>query len=168
MFLHRWIKSGVKYTRLITSDLTGKNIYNLLDEDMVSHCTWKTNDSILCWAKKDDIGTRYFLLQDKTKKYKTIGEGKLTVDGHPTYINNKCFVTDTYPDFKRKQHIYIYNEEKDEIKEIASVFANIKYRNDCRCDLHPRWNYSGTQICFDGAQKKKRQVYIVDVGEKNE
>lgn len=164
MFLHRWIKNGVKYTRLITSDYDGQNLYNLLDDGMISHSTWKDENTILTWARKEEIGNRYFLLKDKTQEYEIVADEKLVVDGHPSYRHQgDLFVTDTYPDFKRKQHIYLYNQKEDKLIEIASVFANIKYNEDCRCDLHPRWNYSGNKICFDGAQKEKRQVYIIDV-----
>jgi len=91
----------------------------------------------------------------------------LLTDGHPTYSpNGEYFITDTYPDFKRKQHLYIYKESEKKLIDIASVYANIKYKDDCRCDLHPRWNYSGDKICFDGAQNNKRQVYVIDVGDK--
>lgn len=68
--------------------------------------------------------------------------------------------------FKRKQHIYIYQEEKDKLIDIATVYAHIKYKGDCRCDLHSRWSPSGTKICFDGAQDTKRQVYVIDVKDK--
>lgn len=166
MFLHRWIKNKVKYTRLLTADTNGKDIFNLLDNDMVSHCNWKDDKTILGWAKKEGMGTHYYLLNDKTNECKIIAKENLITDGHPSYSpDGKWFVTDTYPDFKRKQHIYIYNEKEDKLIEVASVYANIKYNGDCRCDLHPRWNYSGNKICFDGAQKNKRQVYSIDVGD---
>jgi hypothetical protein len=32
-----------------------------------------------------------------------------------------------------------------------------------RCDLHPRWNRDGTQVCFDSAHEGERQVYAIDV-----
>lgn len=167
MFLHRWIKNGVKNTRLLTADIDGKNICNLLDDGMTSHCTWKNDSTILGWARNEELGTHYYLITDKTKECKKVAEEKLLTDGHPTYSpNGKCFVTDTYPDFKRKQHLYIYKEETDELISLATIYSNIKYRNDCRCDLHPRWNRSGNKICFDGAQKSKRQVYVIDVGDK--
>lgn len=167
MFLHRWIKNGVKYTRLLTTDIDGKNICNLLDDDMVSHCNWKNDDTILGWALKKDIGTHYFQIKDITGECRVIARDKLLTDGHPSYsYNGKYFVTDTYPDFRRKQHIYVYEEETDKLTEVATIYSNIKYRDNCRCDLHPRWNYSGNKICFDAAIENKRQVYIIDVGDK--
>ena len=164
MFLHRWIKNGVKNTRLLTADIDGKNIYNLLDNGMVSHCNWKNDNKILGWAREDNSFTCYLLLKDKSHKITEIAKEDLTVDGHPSYsYDGKYFITDTYPDFKRKQNIYLYNVKTKQTVKIASIYANTKYDEDCRCDLHPRWNYSGNKICFDGAQKNKRQVYTIDI-----
>lgn len=164
MFLHRWIKNGVKNTRLLTANMDGSDIYNLSDDGMTSHCIWKDNSTILGWTRKKNIGTGYFLLKDKSKECEFLAKKELDVDGHPSYNNDKTyFITDTYPDFKRKQHLYLYNVKEKKVELIANIYSNLKYKNDCRCDLHPRWNYSGTKICFDGAQKNKRQVYIIDV-----
>lgn len=41
MVLHRWFQGHRKYTRLITCDIDGSEMFNLSDDDMVSHCYWK-------------------------------------------------------------------------------------------------------------------------------
>lgn len=35
---------------------------------------------------------------------------------------------------------------------------------EIRCDLHPRWNREGTQVCMDSVHNGERQMYFVDVG----
>ncbi len=40
-------------------------------------------------------------------------------------------------------------------------------RGDWRCDLHPRWNRSGTQVSFDSVHTGDRQVYVVDLSDLN-
>lgn len=164
MFLHRWLLDGVKYTRLLTCDMDGKNLYNLLDEDMVSHCTWKDDTHILGWAHKNETGNHYYLLTDQEKQAEKIEDRLLNVDGHPSYAEDgSFFITDTYPDFKRKQKIFLYDLEKKVSQEIVSVYAPIRYLNDLRCDLHPRINYVGNQICFDSCKDGKRQVYVINI-----
>lgn len=166
MFLHRWIKKGVKKTRLLTADIDGNNLFCLLNDDMVSHCNWKNDNTILCWAHKNGLGNHYYLLKDQSDELQLIAPDELTVDGHPSYSpDGKYFVTDTYPDFHRKQFLYLYDLDTKKVKELAAIHANIKYRNDCRCDLHPRWNHSCDKICFDAACDDKRQVYIIDLKE---
>ena len=47
MVLHRWFQNGVKYTRLVTCGMDGSDMYNLSDDDFVSHFCWKNNEEIL-------------------------------------------------------------------------------------------------------------------------
>ncbi|MCR0206946.1 hypothetical protein MKC66_19735 [[Clostridium] innocuum] len=164
MFLHRWIKNGIKRTRLLTCNIDGTDLFNLLDEDMVSHCTWKDDNTIFCWAHTYEYGNSYYYLIDKTDKINVLKNDNLISDGHPSFTKDgNYFVTDTYPDFHRKQHIFIYSIKNSKAIEVAAVYSNIKYLNDCRCDLHPRWSPSGDKICFDGALDKNRQVYVINV-----
>ena len=45
------------------------------------------------------------------------------------------------------------------------MFAPFKYDNDTRCDLHPRWNHKGDNVCFDSVFEGHRGLYVVDVSE---
>lgn len=161
MVLHRWFKNGVKYTRLVTCDVDGKNMYNLSDDDFVSHCCWKSNNEVLSYLNKNNGGKGYYLMKDKMRNYKRYWP-QLSMDGHPTYSSDgKMVVTDTYPDRRRIQSLYVMSENK--IYRIARVFSPFKYSGDVRCDLHPRWNKEGTQLCFDASFEGKRSVYTVNV-----
>lgn len=161
MFLHRWFKNGRKYTRLLTADVNGKNIYELLNEGMVSHCYWKNEKEIIAFAHTKIYGNSYVLLKDKSQTKKKLWD-ELKRDGHPSYNkNNKLYTTDTYPDKCRMSHLYIMNEKN--VKEIGSIYNSFYFDNLNRCDLHPRWNRSGTKICIDGAPQKNRKIFIVEV-----
>lgn len=170
MVLHRWIKGTKKYTRLITCDIDGKNMYNLLDDNMVSHCCWKSNSEILAFANKKNMGMGYYLLEDKSKKYLKYWN-EINYDGHPSYsMDGKNIVFDRYPDRKRIAAIMLSQEnniDANNVKIIAKVFAPFKYDNDTRCDLHPRWNHSGSKICFDSVFEGSRGLYIANL-ERNE
>ncbi len=162
MVLHRWFQEGKKYTRLITCGMDGKNMYNLSDDDYVSHCCWKNDKEILSYLNKKDGGKGYYLLEDKTQNYKRCWR-QLAMDGHPTYsYDGRYVVTDTYPDRKRIQSLYIMDGEK--ITNIARVFSPFKYGLDTRCDLHPRWSKDGKQICFDASFDGKRSVCVIGTG----
>jgi hypothetical protein len=164
MFLHRWIQNGVKYDRLITANLEGDDLYVLLDEDMVSHCNWKDNNTIIAWANTHEFGNHYYILNDKSDKKKIFGKNQLIVDGHPSFSpNGKYMITDTYPNFKRKQKLILCDLENEKIVTLAEIYSSIKYKNETRCDLHPRWKRDSSEICFDGAQKKYRQVYRLKI-----
>lgn len=161
MFLHRWFKNGKKYTRLLTVDVDGKNMYELLNEGMVSHCYWKNEKEIIAFAHTKLYGNSYVLLKDESQERKELWP-ELKRDGHPSYnVNNKLFTTDTYPDKCRISHLYIMNENN--VKEIGSIYNSFRFDNLNRCDLHPRWNRSGNKICIDGAPENTRKIFVVDV-----
>jgi len=163
MFLHRWINEGIKYDRLLTSNLDGTDLYNLLDFDMVSHCNWIDDRRIIAFANTYEYGQGYYILTDYTQERMYLHDFPQK-DGHPSISpNGKYIVTDTYPDFYRKQHIYIADTTDYKAVKVAEIYSSVKYRDEYRCDLHPRWNYNSTEICFDATKNGKRDVYILDL-----
>lgn len=163
MVLYRWFIGERKYTRLITCNVDGSDMYVLSDDDMVSHCFWKDDEHILAFENKKDRGTGYYLMKDKTQEY-THCWPELTGDGHPSYSPDRShIVTDSYPDRARIQYLRVMKDEDSKPEVVAKVFSPFKYDNDTRCDLHPRWNHTGNKVCFDSVFEGHRGLYIVDV-----
>lgn len=164
MFIHRWIINGVTHHRLLTCNTDGTELYLLLNEGMVSHNNWKDDATIISYCHSKQYGDAYHVLKDQTQIKDVIGAGILTTDGHPSYSpDGQYIITDTYPDFKRKQRLYLIRVLDGSVKKLGEVYSSIGYRNETRCDLHPRWNYDSKEICFDGAIKSKRQVYKLPI-----
>lgn len=165
MVLYRWFCGQRKYTRLVTCNVDGTDMYVLSDDDMVSHCFWKNDSEILAFENKHNGGPGYYLMKDKTQEYLHCWP-QFSNDGHPSYSpDGSLIVTDSYPDRARVASINLMDgdETKKENKTIARVFAPFKYDNDTRCDLHPRWNHAGDKICFDSIFEGHRGLYVVDV-----
>lgn len=165
MVLYRWFNGHRKYTRLITCNVDGTDMYVLSDDDMVSHCYWKNDTYILAFENKKHSGPGYYLMEDKTQNYSHCWP-QFSNDGHPSYSPNRRFiVTDSYPDRARIASINLMDgdEHKKENTTIARVFAPFKYDNDTRCDLHPRWNHAGDKICFDSVFEGHRGLYVVNM-----
>lgn len=162
MVLHRWFQGGRKYTRLVTCNVDGSEMYNLSDDDMVSHCFWKNDNEILAFENKRQSGPGYYLMKDKTKEYVHLWED-ISFDGHPSYSpTSDLIVTDRYPDRARVANIMVMKETTHpEVK--ARVFAPFRYDNDTRCDLHPRWKRDGSEICFDSVFEGHRGLYVLKV-----
>lgn len=175
MVLHRWYRGEKKYSRLVTCNVDGTDMYNLCDNDMVSHCCWKDDKQILAFANKKygynggRAGNGYYLMEDRTQKYKRLWEN-IDYDGHPSYSpDRKWIVFDTYPNRARVAALMVsHADNRDDfgVRIIAKVFAPFKYDNDTRCDLHPRWNHKSNQICFDSVYEGHRGLYTVDINEK--
>ena len=166
MVLYRWFNGERKYTRLITCNVDGTDMYVLSDDDMVSHCFWKDDEHILAFENKKDGGTGYYLMTDRTPEYKHCWS-ELTGDGHPSYNPDRSqIVTDSYPDRVRIQYLRVMKDEGSKPEVVAKVFSPFKYNNDTRCDLHPRWNHSGDKVCFDSVFEGHRGLYSIETEKK--
>ncbi len=161
MVLYRWFNGQRKYTRLMTCNVDGSDMYVLSDDDMVSHCYWKDDKHILAFENKRNGGAGYYLMTDKTQKWTHLWTD-MSADGHPSYSpDGKLVVTDTYPDRARIASVKVMDGDK--VTVVARVFAPFKYDNDTRCDLHPRWNHNGDMICFDSVFEGHRGMYVIKV-----
>ena len=165
MVLYRWFCGQRKYTRLITCNVDGSDMYVLSDDDMVSHCYWRDNNYILAFENKKYEGTGYYLMKDKSSNYYHCWP-EMTGDGHPSFsLDRSEVVTDTYPDRTRISSIKVMSGDlqNPNIKTIAKVFSPFKYDNETRCDLHPRWNHIGNKICFDSVFEGHRGLYYIEL-----
>lgn len=164
MVLYRWFCGQRKYTRLITCNTDGSEMFLLSDDDMVSHCYWKNNREIVAFENKHGEGTGYYLMRDKTSEYRRLWKD-ISNDGHPSCSpsDENVFVFDTYPDKTRVQELKIGNVNYDKPDVVARVFSPFRYDNDTRCDLHPRWDRDGKRICFDATFEGYRGVYVVNM-----
>lgn len=167
MVLYRWFVGSRKYTRLITCNIDGSDMYVLSDDDMVSHCFWKDNEHIIAFERKKQGGPGYYLMRDKTQEWEHVWP-QLSNDGHPSYCptDNNLVLFDTYPSRSRIQEVKLGRDTDIQginLKVVAKVFSPFKYDNDTRCDLHPRWKRDGSQICFDSVFEGHRGLYIINV-----
>jgi len=164
IFLHRWQrKEGGRYTRMFTANLDGSGLWCAPADEMVSHFDWCGSDRILAWARRRDIGERYYLFTDRSEEFEVVGEGVLTEDGHGSYSpDGRWLLTDTYPDRERMRRLILYHSADKRRVDIGRFFSPAALELEIRCDLHPRWSRDGRQVCIDSAHEGARQVYVVD------
>lgn len=162
MVLYRWFCGQRKYTRLVTCNVDGADMYVLSDDDMVSHCYWKNDEEIIAFGRKKEFGPGYYLMKDKTQEWVHLWP-QLSNDGHPSYcpVDADLVAFDTYPNRVRIQEVKVAKDTDREPKTIAKVFAPFRYDNDTRCDLHPRWSRDGKMICFDSTFEGRKGLYVV-------
>ena len=193
LFLHRWSERVEDETcflhRLITMNPDGSDMYLLecsdhplpqLDKNFdanavntfdyekseyqISHPTWRNDSQIMVWGPHNGK-IHYHLYEDKTNNVKIIGADVLTENGHMTYSpDGNWLLSDTYPDDKTNERIlFLYHMESGLRYDIGSFYADPDLGKINRCDLHPRWDNSGTKVCIDSVHENERQMYIIDV-----
>jgi len=168
LFLHRWVAAdGRRMTRMFTVDPDGRNLCCLADHEMVSHFDWRDERCILAWARRFEVGDRYFLFTDLSGETKVVGDGVLTQDGHCSYSPDLRWVlTDTYPDKEGKRTLILFDPEREHRIDVGRFYAMPdEITGEIRCDLHPRWSRDGKKVCFDSVHEGTRQIYVVDVGD---
>lgn len=162
MFLHRWYpRRGKYFSRLISASSDGSELCILSDDDMVSHCNWKDENHIIGWMRKKREGEGYFLHKDQTSDYKQIGSAVLLEDGHPSFSpNGDYLLTDTYPDRARMSHLYLFGLKDKKLIRLASFYNPLRYNNEQRCDLHPRFASDGSVTVDTVHEGIRKQVQL--------
>jgi hypothetical protein len=165
IFLHRWKAPEARswFTRAYTAKPDGSDLRILLDDGMVSHFDWRDDATVLAWARTKDRGDHFYLL-DVNGKPPQVVFPDITRDGHCSYSpDRKWVLNDTYPDKDRMQNLMLLKVENQRRFDLNAFRSPPRYTGPFRCDLHPRWNRDGTQVCIDSTHTGTRQVYVVDV-----
>ncbi len=126
IFLNRWRKITEPtaeavakepfHTRMFTANADGSDLYVLDPSGNTSHFIWRDPDSICAWTKPIGKKAAFYLLRDRTQEVEIVGEEKMPVNGHNTYLpirGKQWILNDTYPDRNRIQTPYLYNVETD-------------------------------------------------------
>ncbi len=116
-------------------------------------------------AKQRLANEHYFLIPvTAPSERRVVGAGTLLVDGHPMFAGDgRRFITDTYPDADRLQHLMICDSVSGARTDIGEFHADLKVGDgDIKCDLHPRWDRHDRLVCVDTSQAGVRQCVIVD------
>ena len=163
IFLHRWFVGKTKYTRLLCVDIKTKKLHLLADNDMVSHMCWVNNDEVFGFLKGNNGKDGYFFI-DMDGKQRQIVNQYLIDDGHPTIINKRYIVTDSYPDYTCKSKLFLIDLENNNVQIIGRFYSPKKYQDDKRCDLHPRTDLdSNPSISIDSVCSGIRNIYRIDI-----
>jgi hypothetical protein len=166
MFFHLWRdEDNQEHQRLFTASTQGNRLILLNNTGYVSHYTWLSDNQLVITARPIQTQHRYIQYHYINGFEGIVGDSHLKRDGHPTFIKNgKFMVTDTYPSNRlREQKTLLYDLDSDRIKIIDTVFLPSAFKEEVRCDLHPRPSPSGNLICIDVVVDNHRAVKVVDI-----
>lgn len=133
--------------------------------EYISHYSWISDEELILYC--DDLSGRrgYHIVnvtESKVYKLNLTGSENPLGDGHPqVFHGTENFVTDTYPDRFRVQRLYKSNCRTGDTREIVAFKIPYKFRDEYRCDFHPRWDRSGKMISFDSAHEGTRSHCIL-------
>lgn len=164
LFIHRWQEQGTTFTsRLLLYDILNDKLTTILDNGHVSHYCWHSEKELLIYATDSNGNKGYHIVNIYNGRSKVF-EGLPSEDGHPSYSNDMNIVlTDSYPNNRRKQHLFIYNISNEELMILDVLKTPFKYYNDERCDLHPRWSFSNKYIMVDNTSNGLRSIKVYNV-----
>lgn len=161
IFLYRWFDNfGVKHSRLYFARISDGYLALLADEGMVSHCNFIDEIHVGGWMC---LGGRngYYCIDTQTGYYRPEAPGVLNEDGHPTFCG-RYLITDTYPDRSGMMRLFVYDRHDRRLVAENRLFSPLAYRDEKRCDLHPRpvvKNDRIEAIYVDSTLSGKRQMY---------
>ncbi len=111
-------------------------------------------------------GQGYLLLDDReAAAARRIGQAALTRDGHPSFnpARPRMFVTDTYEDAEFCQDLLLFDMESGAGTRLGRFASLPDYvSSGWRCDLHPKWDFSGRRLTVESLHEGSRQLYVYD------
>ncbi len=153
-------------SRLITMNPDGSDKFCVADHMKFSHYDWRDRTHFLAWARHPDVDTHYLLFTDHERGCRVIGADVLTDDGHCSFSPDRRWVlTDTYPRGEEYRRVILYRWPDGPRIDIGRFHSPPVPDGEFRCDLHPRWNRDGRQVCIDSAHVEGRQMHLLDVAE---
>lgn len=156
-FLFRYFVHDRRVTDLYFLDMrSGKPILSVSDAG-VSHACWWGEESLLA-TMNGSSGFGYY------RVFVDGGEPELVwrySDGHPGYLGDTRFLTDTYPDHHGLRHLLIRSVSGDMHKEVAAFPEPLLFLGEKRCDLHPSVSSSGRWLQVDCALGHRRCVAVL-------
>jgi hypothetical protein len=165
VFLHRCLHSGGKKDRFYLIDDEGNNLKLLMDDNMISHYSWIDNHRLIVFANTKLHGLGYYLVYTDSGEIIPVAK-KLWhfSDGHPSMSHDeKFFVTDSYPDRIRMQHLMLFFMQDSHKEEITQLFTPLSFQGEKRCDFHPRLSPDGRFVSIDSVEQGKRIMSIFEI-----
>jgi len=168
LFLHRWQPKDAHWqTRMYSCRVDGSELTLVNPGPHISHCDWRDEETILSYSTVGDGPPGYYVYNVLTGDTKLIGADLFSTDGHCHYEphpERRWFVTDTYPHREdQKRDLILYDTTTDTRYDLDRLFSDPTYEEDRRCDLHTRWDTSGTLLTLDSTHESFRGIYTVDV-----
>lgn len=160
IFIFRFYSDNKRIDSLIGYSCKKNRLELLIENQLISHSTWKTKDTFLFWGSIDNTPGYYQYIISKNSLSLKVS---FVYDGHPTFISENIILTDTYPNKYLSEKLFTLNIETGEYKLINEFSHPANYVPYNRCDLHPSISKSKKKFQVDFINKGKRNVFVGDL-----
>jgi hypothetical protein len=166
VFFHLWAadnKPG-RGLRVCEADPHTGKWQEVESDRIVSHYCWRDSNVFLATSRAKN-GIWYYTLYGLNLKQRSDLSLPFKHDGHPMFhpLDKTRFVTDTYPDKCRDQHLYLADVNSENVQQVAALYSPFKYTGQVRCDLHPRWDREGKFLVVDSVQIGSRVLSMFEM-----
>jgi hypothetical protein len=161
-------EAGKLDSAMFTVNLDGSDLRQVVPFGTeVSHFGWRNDTEIIATLKDQAGAYHHYLFTDGQTDLRIIGENFLIDNGHCTFSPGGRFLaTDRTEDESKSTSLWLYDMELNKGMLLANLpVSEYQYlHTNTRCDFHPRWNPSGTKICFDAIDPEthSRQMHLVE------
>jgi hypothetical protein len=167
VFLHRFYVEGKRIDRLFCYYLSNEQLKLLNQDEMVSHYCWLNATQLMVYMRDDSTaGDNYYIIDVCSGEIKTL-ETLIDRfgDGHPTANAKEIVVFDTYPNKSRMKELFQIDLRSQQVSKLGEFLEPMSFYGETRCDLHPRFNYTGNKVYFDSVHSGKRSLYWININE---
>ena len=133
-------------------DLKSHSLQRMAFQNVVSHFTWMSDDSVLAYANTESGGEGYYIADAETGTVSNCTSRFNDRDGHPHATpDGDRVVFDTYPDRRRYQRLFLWEKATEQSRVLARFYSPMKFWGTSRVDLHPRLRPDGQYVSFDAS-----------------
>lgn len=150
---------NVPFRKLLT--LKGFSLTTILKRLILKKSSFLSTEHIQRIGGPTSYYQFYKLDTDNIFKQVSVFDSKeCRIDGHPSFTDDGRFmITDTYPNKKSWQKLYVYDIENKSVKTLCDFFAYYR-RKPSSCDLHPKLCHNNNYVVVDTAHDEKHHMVL--------
>lgn len=168
-FLHRWLQPDGKTrrTRMLTCAPDGGQVRVIDSSGLTSHFIWADAYHILAWSGAAEPAGSFCLFDERNGSFESFGRSTMPEDGHINCLpGTRWAINDHYPDANRLRTLFLFDLQNRQRIDIQKFYSPTVTNDEWRCDLHPRFDRTGTQVVIDSNHTAAgRQMYLLDLAE---
>ncbi len=130
-----------------------------------SHFDWADEARVIITTRLHGKRWGHVLFTNGAEDHRLLAPEVIGHDGHCTVSpDGRWMATDSYPRGReRMQYLYLLDMRTENVAPVGRFHEPETFRDQFRCDLHPRWSRDSRRLCIDSTHGGTRQVYIVEL-----